>query len=228
MSGERGVDALACVPQRTRLPRAVATMQSTREFRFVGGVRTRAATRAPVHPLTAYQIAFGRAADERVAKSLQRALRREQRRAERGIFDDEPGFIYCFHDLADDVRVLKIGRTHRAPEARLREWQQQLAPDSSEPAVVLLFAYRTNFNKLAERVVHEVLFCESMGKRLNIDGSKMEEFFALDNALAASIFVRQTLAFVEQRGADLLRRFRCASGAMPPPTAAAYSRKRKM
>jgi len=215
-------DALACVPERSSLRASVALLRNTREFRFVGGRRSRVTARKPTHPLTSYQIAFERRPDERVTKSLRSMLRREQRRAERGIFDDEPGYIYCFHDLADARNVLKIGRTHRTPEERLSEWAQKLAPGDKDRAVVLLFAHKTSYNKLAERVIHEVLFCESMGKRLNVDGDKMEEFFRLDNALAASIFVRQTIAYVEQRGADLVRRF-ANSGAQPP----AVNRKRK-
>lgn len=214
-------DALACVPEPSALRASVALLRRTREFRFVGGRRSRATARKPTHPLTSYQIAFERKPDERVVASVRKMFRREERRAERGIFDDEPGYIYCFHDLADAADVLKIGRTHRTPDERLSEWATQLAPDSKERAVVLLFAHKTSYNKLAERVIHEVLFCESMGKRLNVDGNKMEEFFRLDNALAASIFVRQTIAYVERRGADLVRRYARAA----PLTAT--NRKRK-
>jgi T5orf172 domain len=110
---------------------------------------------------------------------------------------DGPGYIYCFRDLRDPPDVLKIGRTNRTPRRRLAEWREELGADRE--TLVLLFAYRTRLNSLAERLVRESLRCFRIHDRFNpTTGRELTEFYRIDNALAASLFVRATTSYVDR------------------------------
>jgi len=191
-------DGTVCRPEPIRdakAERAVAVLRQSRDARFVGG-----GPRLPrlLDPVTMYRVAFGREPDEQVARRVLRAFQREVRDIARGEQDDEPGYVYCFHELSDAPDVLKLGRTARTPEERLGEWERELSPDEGR-SVILLFAHRTRCNVFAERIVHETLRCERIANRLNpVTGDELEEFFRLDNVMAVSVFVRQVLAYVDR------------------------------
>lgn len=192
------------VTDRDRL-QLIAEARATPEFRFAGRRRN-----APRDPLLNYEIAFALTPNPLVRMRLENLFSRAGAAIREGAYRDYSGYIYVFHDLADPIDVIKIGRTERDPRKRVAEWNRELAEQQSggrEQNVVLLFAYPTVANEFAERVVHETLRCEHVGDRLNINsGDELSEFFRVRNFRALKIFLRQTLAYVDRFVADKLRR----------------------
>ncbi len=187
---------------------ALAITRST-DSRFTLLPALRRNVRPPAHPTLLYAVCFGAQLDPIIAKRLSNVFAEQFERmialpaldespAQARMRIDAPGYIYCFHDIGDPPNVLKIGRTSRTPEQRLREWERELAPEPGK-SLHLLFAYPTKHNQFAERVVHETLRCENVVNRLNpLTGDELEEFYTIENVMALSIFVRETIAFVDR------------------------------
>lgn len=174
--------------------RAIKVLRKTRPFVFVADPRqTLPPPQQRPDPVSIYQVAFGEQVDRRVVENVRRLFKNVANSEQR----DRPGYIYCFHDIGDPPTVLKVGRTSRKPEERLAEWENDLAPEPGR-SIILLFAYPTSCNKLAERVVHELLRCRRIHNRFNpVTGDELIEFFTIDNALALSIFIRLTLGYID-------------------------------
>lgn len=183
------------VTNRVRLD-AIRVLRQTPEFNFSG----RGARRAPQNPMLNYEVAFLRIPNPLVELRVNNYLQGAKAAIKAGLYGDYRGYIYVFHDLADPDNVVKIGRTERDPRKRIAEWNRELAETSGhEQNIVMLFAYPTVANVLAERIVHETLRCEHIGDRLSINsGDELSEFFRISNFRALKIFLRQTLAFVDQ------------------------------
>ncbi len=177
---------------------AVRVLRRTDTFRFVPLRGTPAPGRVLADPTAIFEVTFNRRLPLIVKERVTLLFAREWRAAQRDERVDEPGFIYCFHDLADPANVLKIGRTSRRPEQRRAEWERELAPGTGK-SVRLLFAYAADCNEFAESVVHEVLRCEHIANRINpLTRKELTEFFSISNVMAASIFVRETLRYVNR------------------------------
>lgn len=198
--------------------KAFAAVQSARatdpRFALLPSQRRRRRRRGappllPAHPTLTYSVCFGAQLDERIVLQLRKLFAEQferirsvpaadESRAERARRVDARGYIYCFHDIGDPVDVLKIGRTRRTPEQRLREWERELAPEPGK-SLYLLFAYRTDHNQFAERVINLVLRCENLSKRINaLTGDDLDEFYRINNMMALAVFVRETIAFVDR------------------------------
>lgn len=156
----------------------------------------------PSDPLSNYRITFGKTQSPLIKLRLDTLFMSARRALQDGIYGDETGYIYVFHDLGDPVNILKIGRTRRDARRRVSEWNRILAEAVDGPVarnVVLLYAYPTVANQFAERIIFEALRCERITNRLNlVTGDELSEFFRIDNFLALKIFIRQTLLFIDQ------------------------------
>src|SRR6056297_1260879 len=172
---------------------AVAAYRKQRQFQFVGGGRIGKA----LPPVDNFMVALGLQPDERLRARVQdifaaagAALLANSVRCERG-------YIYVFHDSGDPANIVKIGRTSRTPGQRLAEWERQLAPEPGK-SLRLLSAYPTRANRIAERVVQELLRCQRVENRINpLDNRQLDEFYRIDNVLALALFVRETLRYVD-------------------------------
>lgn len=194
------MDALECrlvaIENREQLA-AVNVLRQTDSFRFVP---LRGAPEPPAalpDPQTVFRVVFALELPRVINERVSMLFAREWRLAARGDRIDEPGLIYCFHVVGDPANVLKIGRTSRRPEQRRSEWERELAPGGGK-SVRLLFAHETACNEFAEAVVHETLRCARIANRINPRTRKeLTEFFRIGNVMAASVFVRETLRYVD-------------------------------
>ena len=150
-------------------------------------------------PVDYYKACFELEPDPRVVGRVRKMLARERdgiMNGTRQFHESEfTGYIYCFHYLADPEDVVKIGRTQREPDQRVREWEQELGAKPGD--VVLLFAYRTVANKFAEAVIHAVLTCEHQVARINARTDEvLDEFFRVRNIMALKKCVARIVAFI--------------------------------
>lgn len=186
---------------------AIDAYRTTPAFSFLQQLSTHSTE--PLPPIDNYAVAFKLAPDARVNQRVQQLFAKETERIMESAlpgetvdreqpYGDAAGYIYIFHDLADPARVLKIGRTVRDPRQRMSEWERELAPDEGK-SIYLLAAYATIANEFAEAVVHEVLRCHRIANRINpVTNDELEEFFTLDNLMAAKLFVRESLRFIDR------------------------------
>lgn len=183
----------------------IESQRTKRQHRFVGGQRV-----AALKPTLSYEVAFARTPDPMVAARVSALLQGARNGIRQGLYNDKPGYIYVFHDLADAPNVVKIGRTTRAPTRRVSEWNRALAPATgggTRRNVVLLFAYPTRANSFAERVVHETLRCQHLANRIGVvSGDEQSEFFRVDAIMPLKVFIRQTLAFVDALVSEEIQR----------------------
>lgn len=162
-----------------------------------------------ISPVDVYMIITMTAPDPRVRQRIQRLFneaaadivnRRDQ--------SEKSGWIYIFHDAADPPNVLKIGRTTTTPTERLGQWENQLSPEPGKN-LTLIGAYQTIANRLAERVLQELLTCEHIEKRINpVDGRRLTEFYTLSNIMTTKLLVRNVLRSVNHFVAFWRRRRR--------------------
>lgn len=187
--------------------RKISLLRTTRDMRFVSDSNA-SVLKSLVDPVTMYSVSFARVLDERISERVHEMFVEEARDIVGGEQDDQPGYVYCFHELSDAPDILKIGRTSRTPPERIAEWERELSPHEGL-SVKLLFAHRTTSNKFAERIVQELLRCEHIVNRINpVTGDELVEFYRLDNVMAANVFVRQVLLFVDRWCADAASRVR--------------------
>lgn len=151
-----------------------------------------------VSPVDIYIIVTMKVPDPRIRLRIDR-LFHEAAAAIRNRRDgsEAAGWIYIFHDIADPPDVLKIGRTTAAsPEERIAEWERELAPEPGR-SLILLGAYQTVANRLAERVLQELFTCEHIEKRVNpVSGRRLTEFYQLGNLMTTKLIVREVLRSV--------------------------------
>lgn len=139
-------------------------------------------SREPMTPPRVFAALYQREPDERNVAAVQRAYRAE---AGRYAARSDPGFVYVFRDLRDAPGIVKIGRTRQRVEARHTQWRSELADSSADAAqsrVVLLFAFATRRQHLAERVVHALLHCSHVAGRVSrTTGRDLVEYFRTDS-----------------------------------------------
>lgn len=187
------------------LKRAIKMLRMAENFVFVSNPSQTVPPPTKLSdPAVVFQVAFNKQADARIVARVRQKFAAKKRELEGGGSGaeqesrDAPGYIYCFHDIGDQPNVLKIGRTSRTPEERLAEWERELAPESGQ-SLIMLFAYHTDCNEFAEDIIHDLLSCRQIHNRINPNtGGELVEFFTIDNALALSIFIRETLRFINQ------------------------------
>ena len=141
-------------------------------------------TREPTDPLTAFSLLFGVYLDagiqRRVRQSYVYALSTKA----------EVGWIYVFRDVRDkDARIVKIGSTTGPVYKRIAQWRRELG-EARHDQVVLLFKVRTFDVRLAEFIIHRLLFCQWMPKRVNLlTGRRLLEYFYVDNLSALRLLL---------------------------------------
>lgn len=179
---------------------AIRMLRTTPRFVFVPKQDPPAAPpRQLADPTIVFQVAFNRQVDGRIVRRIRELFEKKKRDlAQYGeaASGDDPGYIYCFHDIGDRPDVLKIGRTKRTPEERLVEWENDLSPEVGQ-SLIILCAYPTECNKFAEDIFKALLACRQIHNRINPHtGAELTEFFTIDNAMATNIFIRETLRFI--------------------------------
>jgi len=140
--------------------------------------------------------------DARLVRLVQRAFDDERKRTVRL---DTAGFLYVFRDRRDPPSVVKIGRTDRRPRDRIVEWQRELG-DRTRTEVLLLFARATRYNRLAESVVHKVLLCEWVPRRVDSRGRQLVEYFRVANVLTLKALLIYATAYCDAFGDQLPQR----------------------
>lgn len=195
-------DLLVCRPRK--LSKADATrvlhMRQLSQFRTATAIKQGAhvQTTTPVDIATLFKVVFQLEMDSRVAARLRSSFERERVSILRRQQRDEPGYIYCFHDIGDPATVVKIGRTKNKPETRLSQWENTLAPESPNGFLVLLFAYKTSYNEFAELIVKQSLRCWNISNRMNpVTNTELTEYYQNNNIMALSVFVREVVRFVD-------------------------------
>jgi len=139
----------------------------------------------PARPLVAYTILFGEVPNigiqRRVRAAYAAVSRRPHRRAERG-------YVYAFRDVRDgDSAIVKIGSTIHV-RRRISEWRKSLGARDDELA--LLFSSSTEDVRLAEQLVHNLLYCQWLPKRVRVDtGAPLLEYFAVENLDALRLLI---------------------------------------
>ena len=131
----------------------------------------------PVRPLVAYTILFGRVPNIGIQRRVRAAYSYVSRRPRRRV---ERGYVYAFRDVRDgDSAIVKIGSTIHV-RRRIAEWRASLGARDDELA--LLFTKKSDDVRLAEQLVHTVLYCEWLPKRVRADtGAALLEYFRVEN-----------------------------------------------
>jgi hypothetical protein len=133
--------------------------------------------------------------DPRVVALVSRALLNEKEMIDKGDVD-KPGYIYAFHVRGEHARTIKIGKTTQKPAERMAQWKRVL-----RKRVDLLFAFPTDYTRLAEQLVHKTLFCEWLSKRVNAQsGHKLVEFFEIVNLMATKLLIACIMVYVKDVG----------------------------
>jgi hypothetical protein len=146
-------------------------------------------------PTVARGLIFLVTPDPRVEALVSRAVTNEKIMIDRGDAD-EAGYIYAFHVRGEHARTIKIGKTTQKPAQRMKQWKRELRKQ-----VDLLFAFPTNYTRLAEQLVHKTLFCEWLSKRVNGNtGHKLVEFFEIVNLMAAKLLIACIMEYVREIG----------------------------
>jgi len=146
-------------------------------------------------PTVARGLIFLVTPDTRVVALVSRAVANEKIMLDRGDVD-EAGYIYAFHVHGEHARTIKIGKTTQKPAQRMKQWKRELRKQ-----VDLLFAFPTNYTRLAEQLVHKTLFCEWLSKRVNAStGHKLVEFFEINNLMAAKLLIACIMEYVADVG----------------------------
>jgi hypothetical protein len=139
----------------------------------------------PVRPLHAYTVLMG----EEPHVFIQRRVREAYAEADAR---NRPvrGSVYVYRDERDGrVSLVKIGSTRKPVDVRIAEWRAYLGASADELAA--LFAEPSADCRLAERVLHELLFCQWQPKRTRIeDGRRLLEYFDVQNLVALRLLVR--------------------------------------
>jgi len=150
--------------------------------RYEHGVTT--LRREPVDPLTSFSLLFGVLLDvgiqRRVQQSYVYALSTKP----------ETGWIYVFRDVRDqDAYIVKIGSTTGPVHKRIAQWRRDLG-NAHRNDVVLLFKARTFDVRLAEYIIHRLLFCQWLPKRVNLlTGRRLLEYFRVENLPALRLLL---------------------------------------
>jgi len=149
----------------------------------------------PVRPTNAYAIAFAEqpasAICQRVAYLYSPGSRPNRARA------PERGFLYVFRDRRDAPESLvKIGSTVGV-ERRMQQWRRELRVASPDD-LSLLYTYRCGHIRLAEAIVHALLFCQWDAKRVNeATARRALEYFAVDDWVALGQVIGAVCAHVD-------------------------------
>ena len=128
-----------------------------------------------------------------------------------GVQPAKYGYLYVFRDARDEEGVYKIGSTQRTAETRVAEWRAQLAAATGQDgagAVMLVFAQRVPSPLLttAEKVVHALLFCQWLPRRVNRGtGLRLTEYFAIDDLRALRLLLRAVVEHVTWQFRAVLR-----------------------
>jgi hypothetical protein len=138
----------------------------------------------PTNPLVAYSLLFNEMSHVSIRRRVQdeySAAARSQR-AERG-------YIYAFRDVRDgDPTIVKIGSTIDT-KRRIGEWRRALG--ASQDELTLLYTVRSDNIRLAEHVLHALLFCQWLPKRVNAQtGAALLEYFRVRNLRALHLLMR--------------------------------------
>jgi hypothetical protein len=136
----------------------------------------------PTQPLIAYMLLFAETPALLIRRRVSELYMRAKRHAA------ETGFIYVFRDTRDgDVSIVKIGSTV-ALHRRIAEWRTALGASKDE--LSLLFSVKSSDVRLAELVLHALLFCQWMPKRVRADtGAALLEYFRVENLDALELLL---------------------------------------
>lgn len=204
---------LACVVTPVRNEKLLGILRQMRQlnsFRFVPVVVRLQPTRAELEtmrkletwaktwsPLDIWRACTERDINPLVSLRFQRHIREYIELYQRGR-RPEKGYIYVFHDLADDADIVKIGKTTQTPEERIKQWEAVLSPEPGRN-IRILCAYPTSDASLAELVIHSVMFCERITNRINPQtSSQLVEFYRYHNLMALKKFIAKALIYVDQ------------------------------
>ena len=163
---------------------------------FARELATRPSARVePVRPVAAYTIAFAevphRSIRSRVAALYSWRSRLHRREPERG-------HVYVFRDRRDRPRSLvKIGSTVHV-RRRMAQWRAELGATDTPDDVRLLFSFETRHVRMAEALVHALLFCQWQAKRVNVASNRRAvEYFDVADWRALRRFVAATTRHVD-------------------------------
>jgi hypothetical protein len=150
----------------------------------------------PTTPLDAYMLLFGAVPALGIRKRV-RSLYAAVATAGSARRRAEPGRVYVFRDSRDDDPMLgKIGSTTRAVRRRIAEWRTALGANDTE--LVRLFSTACIDVRLAERLVHELLFFEWQPWRERADtGEALVEYFRVADLVALRWLLRAVARHVD-------------------------------
>ena len=140
----------------------------------------------PVQPLVAYAILFSETPSTGIQRRVRAAYAFVSRSMRRRV---EAGYIYVFRDTRDgDSAIVKIGSTVNV-RRRIAEWRASLGASKDELA--LLFSAKSADIRLAEQVMHTLLFCQWLPKRVNAEtGRLLLEYFLVPNLDALRLLLQ--------------------------------------
>lgn len=127
----------------------------------------------PVQPIGAYALLFAESPNIGIQRRVSRAYSEALSRL------PERGWVYVFRDVRDgDIRIVKIGSTVGPVRRRISQWRRELGAQRDELSA--LFSVETRDVRLAETVVHRLLFCQWLPKRINLEtGRRLVEYFSV-------------------------------------------------
>lgn len=126
----------------------------------------------PVRPLVAYTVLFAEEPHESIQRRVHGLYSKRSRFAATA---PEHGHVYVFRDARDEEYVVKIGSSTRV-RRRMAEWRAALHAKSDE--LSLLFSFQCDHVRLAETLIHELLYCQWQPKRVNLySGDRALEYF---------------------------------------------------
>ena len=140
----------------------------------------------PVHPLIAYAILFGETPNSGIQRRVRGAYTYVSRSIRRR---SEWGYIYVFRDTRDgDSAIVKIGSSVNV-RRRITEWRASL--NAREDELALLFSAKSGDIRLAEQIMHTLLFCQWLPKRVNTEtGRLLLEYFLVPNLDALRLLLQ--------------------------------------
>jgi len=153
----------------------------------------------PVSPFAAYSLLFGEVLSVNIQRRIHALYQsrlaainayttgadlQKLHGASAALLPIEAGHLYVFRDVRDaSPTIVKIGSTRTSVARRIGQWQRDLRATPDE--LYVLFSVECTDVRFAEALMHTLLFCQWLPKRVNaFNGHRLLEYFSVHDLRA--------------------------------------------